>query len=179
MADLTRRPTGAALHAAADATNDAADHDELHAAAAIIEGVPGSVYVTRWIAGLVERHGVPTVETCGGCSTCLAATADLIGARLWPTQVGMIVCPDCGNKRCPRATHHDNACTGSNEPEQPGSRYGGLCSHCPPGCVSCSPPDCECYTHQDEPDRRTGTPYLDSLAEAARLADEANRRTEG
>lgn len=34
-----------------------------------------------------------------------------------------IVCPDCGNKRCPRATHHDLACTGSNEPNQPGSRY--------------------------------------------------------
>lgn len=35
----------------------------------------------------------------------------------------MIVCPICGNKRCPRATHHDNACTGSNVPGQPGSRY--------------------------------------------------------
>jgi hypothetical protein len=35
----------------------------------------------------------------------------------------MIVCPDCGNKRCPRATHHDNACTGSNEPGQPGSSW--------------------------------------------------------
>jgi hypothetical protein len=27
----------------------------------------------------------------------------------------MIVCPVCGNKRCPRAASHDNACTGSNE----------------------------------------------------------------
>lgn len=35
----------------------------------------------------------------------------------------MILCPDCGNKRCPRATHHDYACTGSNEPNQPGSAY--------------------------------------------------------
>ena len=34
-----------------------------------------------------------------------------------------IVCPDCGNKRCPKATHHDNACTDSNEPGQKGSRY--------------------------------------------------------
>lgn len=34
-----------------------------------------------------------------------------------------IVCPDCGNKRCPRATDHQNACTGSNEPGQKGSRY--------------------------------------------------------
>lgn len=34
-----------------------------------------------------------------------------------------IVCPTCGNKRCPKATHHDNQCTGSNEPGQPGSEY--------------------------------------------------------
>jgi hypothetical protein len=35
----------------------------------------------------------------------------------------MIVCPGCGNKRCPKATQHDNPCTGSNAPNQPGSRY--------------------------------------------------------
>jgi len=34
-----------------------------------------------------------------------------------------IVCPDCGNKRCPKATQHDLACTGSNEPGQAGSDY--------------------------------------------------------
>lgn len=35
----------------------------------------------------------------------------------------MYLCPDCGNKRCPRATHHDHDCTGSNKPGQPGSAY--------------------------------------------------------
>lgn len=34
-----------------------------------------------------------------------------------------VVCPDCGNKRCPRATHHDQACGNSNEAGQPGSAY--------------------------------------------------------
>lgn len=34
-----------------------------------------------------------------------------------------VVCPDCGNKRCPRANDHRNACTGSNEPGQEGSTY--------------------------------------------------------
>lgn len=38
----------------------------------------------------------------------------------------MIVCPTCGNKRCPKATQHDNACTDSNEYGQEGSAYGGL-----------------------------------------------------
>lgn len=35
----------------------------------------------------------------------------------------MILCPTCGNKRCPHATNHTEACTNSNEPGQPGSRY--------------------------------------------------------
>lgn len=37
----------------------------------------------------------------------------------------MILCPTCGNKRCPKATDHDLDCTNSNEPGQPGSIYGG------------------------------------------------------
>lgn len=35
----------------------------------------------------------------------------------------MIVCPTCGNKRCPHSTDHNLPCTGSNDPGQPGSRY--------------------------------------------------------
>ena len=35
----------------------------------------------------------------------------------------MILCPVCGNKRCPHASDHDLPCTGSNEPGQPGSVY--------------------------------------------------------
>lgn len=34
-----------------------------------------------------------------------------------------IVCPECGNKRCPKATDHRLTCTNSNEPNQPGSDY--------------------------------------------------------
>lgn len=26
------------------------------------------------------------------------------------------------------------------------------CRFCPPGCKSCEPSDCECYSHQDWPD---------------------------
>jgi hypothetical protein len=35
----------------------------------------------------------------------------------------MVVCPACGNKRCPKANNHANVCTNSNEPGQPGSAY--------------------------------------------------------
>ena len=43
----------------------------------------------------------------------------------WPISLTrMILCPSCGNKRCPRATDHSLECTNSNEPGQKGSRYG-------------------------------------------------------
>ena len=35
----------------------------------------------------------------------------------------MILCPECGNKRCPHANHHILACTASNTLGQPGSAY--------------------------------------------------------
>ncbi|MDP9651902.1 hypothetical protein [Paraburkholderia caledonica] len=53
------------------------------------------------------------------CSTCRPIT--LADTR-------MVLCPKCGNKRCPHATNHVLACTGSNEPGQKGSSY----EHCAP-----------------------------------------------
>lgn len=38
----------------------------------------------------------------------------------------MILCPTCGNKRCPKANDHRHTCTHSNEPGQPGSAYPAL-----------------------------------------------------
>ena len=35
----------------------------------------------------------------------------------------MILCPECGCKRCPHASDHRLECTGSNEPGQAGSVY--------------------------------------------------------
>lgn len=39
------------------------------------------------------------------------------------TDMRFVMCPDCGNKRCPKANDHRNACSGSNEPGQAGSAY--------------------------------------------------------
>lgn len=66
-----------------------------------------------------------------GSSEGLGAGAE---ARCWchtcrpvsmapPENMRMVLCPDCGNKRCPKADDHRNACTNSNEPRQPGSAY--------------------------------------------------------
>ena len=54
------------------------------------------------------------------CFTCLD---DESLGPMNPTLQRMVVCPTCGNKRCPKATAHAHACTNSNEPGQPGSRY--------------------------------------------------------
>jgi len=43
---------------------------------------------------------------------------------LWPlSATKMILCPECGNKRCPKASDHRLACTGSNDVGQEGSIY--------------------------------------------------------
>lgn len=38
----------------------------------------------------------------------------------------MFLCPTCGNKRCPHATHHEELCSHSNKPGQSGSSYGNI-----------------------------------------------------
>ena len=57
-----------------------------------------------------------------GCYRCMGLKYDEHTG--WPlTMSTFIVCPDCGNKRCPKSTDHTLACTNSNEPGQKGSRY--------------------------------------------------------
>ena len=42
----------------------------------------------------------------------------------WPlSSVQMILCPECGNKRCPKASDHRLQCTDSNDVGQAGSVY--------------------------------------------------------
>jgi len=48
------------------------------------------------------------------CTTCRPITM---------SDMRFVVCPDCGNKRCPKAHNHTNACTDSNEPGQVGSSW--------------------------------------------------------
>ena len=63
----------------------------------------------------------PYGEPCR-CYKCLEQQIDP-KTFLPLTMNTFIVCPDCGNKRCPRATDHTLGCTNSNEPGQQGSRY--------------------------------------------------------
>ncbi|MFO4143632.1 hypothetical protein [Enterobacter kobei] len=59
------------------------------------------------------RENAETSTKCW-CHTCRPVTN---------SDMRFVVCPECGNKRCPHANDHRNACTGSNEPGQEGSAY--------------------------------------------------------
>lgn len=55
----------------------------------------------------------PVIPDCS-CQPCRPVTI---------ADMRFVVCPVCGNKRCPHANDHRNECTGSNEPGQEGSAY--------------------------------------------------------
>ena len=61
-----------------------------------------------------------TDDNCGACIRCVdARPSEMPGLPNSSTR--MILCAVCGNKRCPHATYHRYACTGSNDLGQPGS----------------------------------------------------------
>lgn len=55
----------------------------------------------------------PEIPDCW-CRTCRPVSM---------TDMRFVVCPECGNKRCPHANDHRHACSGSNKPGQEGSAY--------------------------------------------------------
>ncbi|EMD2165772.1 TPA: hypothetical protein ACW9LQ_003145 [Enterobacter hormaechei] len=63
--------------------------------------------------GNSEQLNSPVIPDCS-CGTCRPVTF---------TDSRFVVCSECGNKRCPHANDHRNACTGSNEPGQEGGAY--------------------------------------------------------
>ncbi|SAZ49310.1 Uncharacterised protein [Enterobacter kobei] len=63
--------------------------------------------------GNSEQLNSPVIPDCW-CRTCRPVTF---------SDSRFVVCPECGNKRCPHANDHRNACTGSNELGQEGSAY--------------------------------------------------------
>lgn len=67
----------------------------------------------HWLRVAYEAGNSPAIPDCW-CLTCRPVVLN---------DMRFVVCPDCGNKRCPRANDHRNSCTGSNEPGQEGSAY--------------------------------------------------------
>lgn len=65
------------------------------------------------LKSILQAGNSPVTPVCW-CSTCRPVTMN---------DMRFVVCPECGNKRCPRASDHNNACTGSNDPGQVSSAY--------------------------------------------------------
>lgn len=59
------------------------------------------------------------LQSCG-CHACMNITGE--------PQMFYILCPECGCKRCPKATNHAHACSQSNDSGQFGSVYGHDCT---------------------------------------------------
>ncbi len=88
-----------------------------------MEAVQTAAMALRFLASLERYRFVGSLQhrqqPIGGAAPCWCLTCHpntLADQR-------MALCPTCGNKRCPRANDHRHACTGSNEPGQPGSAY--------------------------------------------------------
>lgn len=64
-----------------------------------------------------RKTGFPSMSDCN-CHKCREERAEASGDSIgWHMEHPLIVtCPECGNKRCPKATNHRHACTGSNDP---------------------------------------------------------------
>lgn len=92
-----------------------ADHDAgLKEFAAVLQGAKsGERLGAEFEESLTDLIDAEMEPTCW-CLTCRPVTM---------TDMRFVVCPKCGNKRCPHANDHRNACTGSNEPGQEGSAY--------------------------------------------------------
>lgn len=74
-----------------------------------------AIFGNKKSTGVVEKPGCYCYN-CNKNYTAPGETFAYVTGR-------MIVCPECGNKRCPHATDHSFDCTNSNDPAQPGSRY--------------------------------------------------------
>ena len=76
----------------------------------------------------IQPAGVASTDGLGAGAEarcwCRACNRDTVGPGGLPyLATTFVVCPDCGNKRCPHATNHRHECTDSNAPGQPGSEY--------------------------------------------------------
>lgn len=73
----------------------------------------------------MSEHKTTDAEPCDACRACLDARDEWAGVNPMNYQTArrMVVCVTCGNKRCPKATDHRLACTGSNAAGQAGSVY--------------------------------------------------------
>ena len=92
-------------------------------------GLDSSGNLKTWNCGGADRnksHEVIVYARINGRSTCechrcarekFEASGKIeVGADFFAERCKMILCPICGNKRCPHVSDHRLSCTASNEP---------------------------------------------------------------
>ncbi|MEA1019607.1 hypothetical protein U5820_18230 [Enterobacter asburiae] len=98
------------LHMAASAIEDLLSNKDRYCAG-VWADIPAKLRRAAMLQGADGNS--PVIPDCS-CRTCRPVTF---------SDSRFVVCPECGNKRCPHANDHRNACSGSNEPGQEGSAY--------------------------------------------------------
>lgn len=83
----------------------------------------GDLRIANECGKIIEalRQALAQPEQCI-CHRCINEK-DLREGAFPLSSTRMILCPECGNKRCPKASDHRLDCTGSNESGQEGSVY--------------------------------------------------------
>ncbi|WP_430690029.1 hypothetical protein [Klebsiella quasipneumoniae] len=99
------------------------DGDRRGIADCLCDAEEALIEVVNRRAAMLHACNSPANPDCW-CRTCRPVVLN---------DMRFVVCPDCGNKRCPRANDHRNACTGSNEPGQEGSAYPAAPQEVPDG----------------------------------------------
>ena len=102
------------------------------------QGLVVSQPVGAYMLFVTAGSGDPARCWCDGCDGQRRIVLAAVG-RTAALRARMIVCPDCGNKRCPRAACHALECTGSNEPGQDAVCV--LTNHCVTGGAPDGGPD--------------------------------------
>lgn len=89
-----------------------------------VEAVRAELEWEQWEEGFLTRgEWQRTAEKFTASAKASACSCEACRPNTL-SDMRMILCATCGNKRCPHATNHLNACTNSNSPGQPGSSYG-------------------------------------------------------
>lgn len=86
----------------------------------ILEGGTASITGSPSLLDYTKSNRTGPVN-CYNCHRCVQDQTTVVGLPVSTSR--MLVCPECQNKRCPKASDHTLACTNSNEPGQAGSVY--------------------------------------------------------
>lgn len=114
----------------------------------MLDGFPSAGRHTRarwavaWLDVMIDRAALAARPVCDCAPDC--------AERIACEEIGTLGHMGCGWCEVHDQARHICLCQVADVRSSPGTL---TCRWCPPDCKSCEPDDCECYTHQDEPDK--------------------------